>query len=129
MPISRNVRRSMDEGGWIRRMFGPLEGGANGVGRYRNTLWGHERRWAEVTLSAALWVLVEMLRVRTVYMHTPESGEILKNIFGTWPPRSLYSDLPRRFCFTRTSQRPRMVSGNRMERKTKRPWRMWRLQV
>ena len=69
----------------------------------------HESAWKEAALSAALVVLVETVGVRTIYMHTSAAGARLKRIGGTLPPRSVYEDLPRRFCFERTCAAPRFL--------------------
>lgn len=62
--------------------------------------------WDEALLSAALWFLKEELGVTTIWYHTFATGNKLKRIKYTPPPRSLYSKLPRRFCFTETSEHP-----------------------
>ena len=41
-----------------------------------------------------------------VYYHTFKTGIRFKNIAWTAPPRSLYTDLPRKFCFRETTQAP-----------------------
>ncbi|NNE88525.1 MAG: hypothetical protein HKN27_10655 [Silicimonas sp.] len=59
----------------------------------------YARMWPRAMLFAALHVAVDHLGCRTVWMHTPESGVALKRISGRLPPRSLYTDLPKAFCF------------------------------
>lgn len=66
----------------------------------------HEQTWDEAMLSATLWFLRRELGVRTVYYHTHRSGSALKRISYRLPPRSIYTRLPRRFCFAQTDQRP-----------------------
>ncbi|MCB9581750.1 MAG: hypothetical protein H6717_32260 [Polyangiaceae bacterium] len=72
----------------------------------------HTRMWAEATLAAALWYLREVLQIRRVFYNTYETGTYLKDLDDQTyrPPRSLYTDLPRRFCFRRTSERPAALS-------------------
>ncbi len=85
----------------------PPEVGAYHVLSYvEHVLAPHTRMWAEATLAAALWLLREELGIRRIFMNTFESGTYLKELEDGPPPRSLYSDLPRRFCFQRTRQRP-----------------------
>lgn len=73
----------------------------------------HAAIWDEATLTAALWFLRCELGVRRVFYHTLRGGTRLKG--GSWgAPRSLYTALPRRFCFTETEDGPRfLVSGRR----------------
>jgi hypothetical protein len=66
----------------------------------------HQATWDEAMLSATIWFLHEMLGVRQIYYHTYESGIRLKRIDGREPPRSIYTRLPRRFCFQPTDRRP-----------------------
>jgi hypothetical protein len=78
--------------------------------RYWLRVLAHHRSWwAEATLFAALWLLVEQLQVRRVYYHTPEGGALRKRIRKRQPPRSLYTELPRRFGFELTSKPPALL--------------------
>lgn len=69
----------------------------------------HQTVWKEAALSAAVSFLVETVGVRILYMHTASTGARVKRIDGTPPPRSVYEDLPRRFCFERTRMAPRFL--------------------
>ena len=42
-------------------------------------------------------------------MHRPETGAALKGIEGILPPRSLYTDLPRSFCFAPVAELPEFL--------------------
>jgi hypothetical protein len=78
-----------------------------GLDRYWNRILAHHRAWwAEATLFAALWVLVEKLAIRRVYYHTHEGGSARKGIDWSAPPRSLYTTLPRRFGFALSDEPP-----------------------
>lgn len=66
----------------------------------------HQAIWQEAILSAAIWFLRIELGVRRIYFHTHESGARLKSIRYTLPPRSLYTRLPRQFCFRETDETP-----------------------
>lgn len=66
----------------------------------------YARDWARVALLAALILLREELAIRDVWMHMPETGAQLKQIRRRQPPRSLYTQLPRAFCFTPTRDVP-----------------------
>jgi hypothetical protein len=70
----------------------------------------HARIWSEALLTATLEVLVRDLGVRRVFLHTWRTGNHLKDIAAQKrPPRSLYSELPRRFAFDVTDRPPRFV--------------------
>lgn len=69
-------------------------------------LAGHAAMWDEAMLSATLFFLREELGMERIYFHTPQSGKLLKNICASAPPRSIYTDLPRRFCFRGTDAVP-----------------------
>ncbi|MCB1478000.1 MAG: hypothetical protein KDJ62_03815 [Rhodobiaceae bacterium] len=77
----------------------------------------HKALWQEAMMMAALRVIVEDIGIRSIFMHTPESGARLKNIGEKRvPPRSIYSDLPRKFCFSRGSTLPRFLEGGATRR-------------
>jgi hypothetical protein len=94
---------------YLRKWYGSIS--LEGVRRYAaNVLPFHARYWSEAMLSAAIWFLNDELGVRRIYYHTFEGGNRLKNL--PWyftPPRSLYTDLPRRFCFETTTEPPRLL--------------------
>ncbi|MEM8802534.1 MAG: hypothetical protein AAGF55_08345 [Pseudomonadota bacterium] len=69
----------------------------------------YDRIWPRAMLLATLVVLRDWLHVERVWMHRPETGVVLKRIAGTAPPRSLYSSLPKSFCFAPTRDRPQML--------------------
>ncbi|MEO1790465.1 MAG: hypothetical protein AAFR34_12255, partial [Pseudomonadota bacterium] len=56
----------------------------------------YAKAWPTVALFAALAMLVDELGIRTIWMHQPAAGAVLKDIRGTHPPRSLYTQLPKR---------------------------------
>jgi hypothetical protein len=97
------------------RLFSPwaMRGNARQFESYdRNHVEPHRKDWPDVMLLAAIWVVRELLDIRQIYFHTPEWGKVLKDI-GEWsaPPRSIYTDLPRRFCFKPVSGLPRFLRG------------------
>lgn len=69
----------------------------------------HMELWDEAMLSAAVWFLKEEIGIDRIFYHTFESGARLKRITGTLPPRSLYTKLPKKLCFTETSQVPQFL--------------------
>ena len=52
---------------------------------------------------------IEELGLERVFYHTYASGSRLKRIGGVNPPRSLYTDLPRQFCFRLTHNGPGFI--------------------
>jgi len=73
----------------------------------------HEKTWHEAMLSAALVFLLEEIGMKTVYYHTHQSGKFLKRIDGTLPPESLYTKLPKQFCFEKTRDAPELLCRTR----------------
>jgi hypothetical protein len=69
--------------------------------------------WSEAMLAATLFFLHRELGIDTVFYHSFEDGCRLKEIDGTRPPRSLYTDLPRRFCFRETREMPRFLARDK----------------
>ena len=83
----------------------------------------HAHDWAEVALSAAVGFLIEEIGISQIWYHDSDTGARLKRIRWSKPPRSLYTRLPRSFCFERTSQAPAFIVstapknlGRRMKR-------------
>ncbi|TVM34671.1 hypothetical protein [Oceanidesulfovibrio marinus] len=67
--------------------------------------------WQEAMLAAALQVLKNDLGIGTIYYHTFEGGNLLKNMTDDFaPPRSIYTQLPKRFCFQPTTETPAMLA-------------------
>ena len=96
---------------------------------YHQTLLArHAALWDEAMLSATLFFLREELGIRHIYYHTPASGQWLKRIRDQLPPRSLYSDLPRRFCFRETDALPGFLARSRRIARLRKAHREVRLQ-
>ncbi len=73
------------------------------------------RIWAEATLLAAIAVARNLLGGRRVWIHQPHTGAKLKRITDRQPPRSIYTDLPRRFCFQPTDRAPDLLYRSRSQ--------------
>lgn len=71
----------------------------------------HVAIWDEAMLTATLDFLHREIGVRRVFYHTHEGGAILKHIRRSLPPRSLYTTLPRKFCFRLTEEIPEMLAS------------------
>lgn len=73
----------------------------------------HKKIWAETTLLAALSFIRKDLGIEKIYYHSFESGCALKRIEGSKPPRSLYTELPKKFCMQRSSEIPSFLEKDR----------------
>ncbi len=69
--------------------------------------------WDEAILSAAVGFIVNELGIRCIYYHSPISGAKLKGDGAAKAPTSLYTDLPKRFCFDKTDDMPAFVKRKR----------------
>ncbi|RYD17936.1 MAG: hypothetical protein EOP88_24350 [Verrucomicrobiaceae bacterium] len=69
--------------------------------------------WDEAMMCAAVRFIVGELGIRTIYYHSPVSGARLKGDGAENAPVSLYSELPRRFCFERTTDIPSFLKPPR----------------
>ena len=76
--------------------------------------------WSEAMMAATLWFAQQELGFSKVYYHTFDTGKVMKKINGCAPPRSLYTDLPEKFCFETTTQAPRfIVNDSKAKRRLK----------
>ncbi len=73
--------------------------------------------WDEAMLTAAIQFIHLELGIDNIYLHTPNTGAAVKKIKYRQPPRSLYSSLPKKFCFSRTDKAPEFLCQNRAFRK------------
>jgi len=73
--------------------------------------------WAEAMLSACLWFIHSELGISKVFYNRFETGNQMKNIDWCLPPRSLYTDLPEKFCFDLTGAAPDFIREDRKVRK------------
>ena len=88
-----------------------------GCERYiKEVLGAYGAVWDEAILTATLQLLWEEIGVERIFYHTYQTGCILKNCK---PPRSLYTQVPKRFCFQRTTEAPKFL-GKQMEKMSKR---------
>ncbi|WP_020410776.1 hypothetical protein [Hahella ganghwensis] len=87
---------------------------------YEMVLARHSEQWAEAMLTAAIGLIRDELGFRTIFYHNYETGKALKHIGHRGPPRSLYTDLPKKFCFKETEQGPQYVTTHR---EVKRMWK------
>lgn len=69
--------------------------------------------WDEVLLHAALLFIQNEFKMNTVWYHTFESGNRCKELRNAHfqPPKSIYTKLSKKFCFTETNQIPQLVKA------------------
>ena len=91
----------------------------------------HAHDWSEAALSAAVGFLIEEIGISQIWYHDSDTGARMKQIKWSKPPRSIYSSLPRSFCFEKTSQAPGFLVSTapkelraRMRRGQESFWRM-----
>ena len=81
--------------------------------RYLRWLRAYEKIWDEAALAAAIGYLEASVGIQTFYYHRHESGCHLKGIEPDWaPPRSLYTDLPKRFCMEPFEELPPILRSS-----------------
>ena len=73
--------------------------------------------WREATLMAAVQFIRNELGLRTIYYHDFETGNALKGLNYSKPPRSLYSELPKQFCFKRVQGAPAFLQQDKGARR------------
>jgi hypothetical protein len=91
---------------------------------HNNVLKAYGELWSEAMLTATLQFLWEEIGVSSIFYHTYETGCQLKSCK---PPRSLYTKLPKRFCFEETKQSPRFLarSVRRLPKKHQAAAKFW----
>jgi hypothetical protein len=84
--------------------------GADNMQQYREIFKPYAKVWDEAILTAALCLIRRDLGIRDVFYHSYDTGNRLKGIERYYqhgkPPRYLYTELPKRFCFAKTSEAP-----------------------
>lgn len=73
--------------------------------------------WHEAMLAATVKFVFDELGVEHLYYHSFETGAALKNIKYRKPPRSIYTELPEKFCFEETHEAPEFLRKNRHARR------------
>ena len=82
-----------------------------------NVLLTYGKIWDEAILMAAIQFIYLELGIDKIYLHTPDTGAAVKKIKYRQPPKSLYSSLPKKFCFSQTDKAPEFLCQNRAFRK------------
>lgn len=73
--------------------------------------------WDEAMLSASIEFIRNELGISNIYYHSESTGHKVKGIRYTKPPRSIYSKLPKRFCFSKTSKAPDFLNQDNFFRR------------
>ena len=84
---------------------------------FRDEIAKHKVLWSEAMLNAAIQFLHEEIGLSTVYYHTFETGALLKNIKYDKPPKSLYTKLPKQFCFEQVAEGPSFILADKQARR------------
>jgi len=93
---------------------------------YQQMLQAQYKLWSEAMLTATLWFLFDELGMREVYYHSWQTGKAVKRMHGaSAPPRSLYTDLPERFAFSRRDRGPEFLERNPKLAKIRRRQSEW----
>jgi hypothetical protein len=79
------------------------------------------RDWSAAMLAASIDFVDRELGVSKIWYHSWETGTCLKGIdHDCAPPRSLYSRLPRQFCFSETEDMPRFLARKHIQKRLNR---------
>jgi len=111
---------------WWRRYLGRHEIDFDKVRLYyEQVLTPHLAIWSELALAIAISYIRDDLGIKNIWQHGPESGAWYKNIGGGKPPRSIYTSLPRSFCFEKVQEPPAFLARARTDKRFARsPGRM-----
>ena len=103
--LAKMYRRCVDDGG-CQRCAQSLQ--------YVQWVKPYKALWAEALLCATIEFIHKELGIERIFMHTARSGWQVKKMSKTWhAPRSLYSDLPKKFAFKQTYAAPEFLLSER----------------
>ncbi|PCJ51105.1 MAG: hypothetical protein COA74_01185 [Gammaproteobacteria bacterium] len=77
----------------------------------------YSKLWSETMLFSTIRFIKEELGLSKIFYHTVDTGRHLKNLVWSLPPRSIYTDLPNRFCFEKVSREPEFILSERKIKK------------
>ena len=79
------------------------------------------KEWSQTMLAATIDFVYRELGLKQLWYHTWEAGNCLKRINSRYgPPRSLYTTLPKQFCFERRKQLPGLLNHKRTMQRLRR---------
>jgi len=98
---------------------------------YVDFLAQYQKIWDEAILTLAISFAKEELGLSSIYYHDFDSGNLLKGLQYGKPPRSLYTKLPKKFCFEQTDRAPKMIQREKYLQKTlrKNELRWWKMNI
>ncbi len=69
--------------------------------------------WQEISMAAALHFITQELGIARIFIHDFETGNHLKRLAqdSRKPPRSIYSSLPKKFCFQKLDASPDIINS------------------
>lgn len=70
----------------------------------------YKRVWDEAMLAAAISFIRKELGIERIYYHDYATGIALKGLTYSYPPRSLYTTLPKKFAFKSTRDCPEFLA-------------------
>jgi hypothetical protein len=73
--------------------------------------------WSETMLFSTIQFIKHELGINNIYYHSFETGRCLKNLRDSCPPRSLYTDLPKKFCFDKISCGPSFIMNDKFAKR------------
>ena len=73
----------------------------------------YQKSWMEITLFYAIELIKEEIGIGNIFYHSYETGALLKNISCRLPPRSLYTQLPKKFCFSPSKVGPTFITNDK----------------
>lgn len=109
--LTRALRSGCDSDMWVYWSNNKLDR-SEIAGYCKQVLSVQRKMWSEVMMAATLWFVQQELGFSKIYYHTFATGKVMKKINGCAPPRSLYTDLPEKFCFETTKQAPQFIANN-----------------
>ena len=98
-------------------VYGDIGGDYENLEYYVEQILAPYRKiWAEASMLVALRFIRDELGISTIYYHSFDTGKKLKNVCGA-PPRSMYTQLPRKFGFEETETAPEFLTKDSFARR------------
>lgn len=100
------------------------------------SLTHHRRLWPEAMLAATIRFCINELGLNRIFLYDHATGNRYKGFRSSnfCPPRSLYTDLPKRFCFRHTHNGPQLLRDAHINRRVRKVFtdpetRWWVMQL
>lgn len=109
----KNDAQLIENGAFTERWTLAKDTSVEKVYDYYRYLFDIIKIWEEALLNAALDFIHKELKINTIWYHTFETGNRFKELryIYSQPPKSIYSQLPKKFCFTETNEVPQLVKN------------------